>query len=170
MKALLIIDMLNDFVRKGASLYIEGAERIIPNIKREIEKAHKEGYPVIYICDAHSPDDEEFKVWPKHAVKGTEGAQIVEELKPREGDIIIEKKRYSGFYKTNLESILKEKGIKELILTGVAANICVLFTAGDALQRGFKVKIPEDCVAGLTEDDVRFLIREMRILQPGEKD
>jgi len=66
--ALLIIDMLNDFVHPKGALYIPGAEKIIPNVKRELDRAHQSGIPVIYVNDAHQPDDPEFKVWPKHAV------------------------------------------------------------------------------------------------------
>ena len=109
-KGLLIIDMLNDFVKEGAPPEVPEARRVIPAIKREIDLAHQQGYPVIYICDSHSLDDEEFKRygWPPHGVKGTKGAEIVEELKPSKEDPIIEKTTYSGFYKTKLDDTLQK--------------------------------------------------------------
>ena len=96
--ALLVIDMLNDFVREGAPLEVPDTRKVIPAIKREIEHANREGRQIIYICDAHEPDDIEFKrfKWPVHAVKGTIGAQIIDDLKPSNSDIIIEKTTYSG--------------------------------------------------------------------------
>ncbi|MCM8798423.1 MAG: cysteine hydrolase [Candidatus Omnitrophica bacterium] len=166
-KALLIIDMLNDFVLKGAPLEVPRAREIIPKIREEIDKAHKENIPIIYICDAHRKDDVEFKVWPSHAVKGTKGADVIEELKPQEGDHIVYKTTYSGFYKTELEKLLKKLKVNALILTGILTNICVLYTGVDALMRGFSVEIPEGCTAGLNTEDEKFALRQIReILKP----
>ena len=166
-KALLIIDMLNDFVLKGAPLEVPSARGIIPRIKEEIEKARKEKIPIFYICDAHKKDDPEFKVWPPHAIQGTKGQEVIEELKPQKNDFIIFKTTYSGFYKTNLEKLLRKLKIEELIITGILTNICVLYTAVDALMRGFKVEIPEGTVAGLNPDDEKFALRQIKeILKP----
>ena len=77
-KALLVIDMLNDFVRKGAPLEVPEARRVLPVIRAEIDKARREGSRVIYLCDRHRPDDPECEKfgWPPHAVKGTPGAEV----------------------------------------------------------------------------------------------
>lgn len=130
-EALLIIDMLNDFVLKGAPLEVPETRKVVPKLKKEIEKARAEGNPVIYICDAHAPDDKEFSKfgWPPHAVKGTKGAEVVEELKPQKDDVLIEKTTYSGFYKTDLDETLRKLGIDSLRLTGCVTHICVMFTA-----------------------------------------
>jgi nicotinamidase-related amidase len=163
-EALLIIDMLNDFVLEGAPLEVPETRRIIPNIKREIEKARTEGYPVIYVCDRHAPDDREFSKfgWPKHAVKGTKGAEVVDELRPNEGDIVIEKTTYSGFYRTNLDETLKRLNIDSLRLTGCVTHICIMFTASDAVLRDYKVTVVEDSVAGITREDHEAAIRIMK--------
>jgi len=166
-KALLIIDMLNDFIQEGAPLRVPGADRIIPNIKREVGKARSEGVPVIYICDRHRKDDPEFKVWPPHAIEGTRGAEVVDELKPQRGDYLVPKLTYSGFYGTDLERILRELGVNHLIITGVCTEICVLYTSADAYMRGYRVTVPEDCVAGLTEEDHRFALKQItQVLKP----
>lgn len=162
--AILVIDMLEDFVREEAPLEVPSTRKIIPFLQKELKKAREMGIPVIYICDAHERDDIEFKKygWLPHCIKGTEGARIIEELKPEEGDIIVEKKTYSGFYKTNLEEILKEKGIENLYLTGCVTHICVLFTASDAVLRGYNVFVLEEGVAGLEEEDHRAALRIMK--------
>jgi nicotinamidase-related amidase len=166
-KALLIVDMLNDFVLKGAPLEVPRAREIVPHIKEEIDKARKEKIPIIYLCDAHSKDDPEFKVWPSHAVKGTKGQEIIVELKPEKRDFVIFKTTYSGFYKTKLEKLLRKLKVEKLIVTGILTNICVLYTAVDALMRGFDVEIPEKAVAGINPEDEKFALRQIKeVLKP----
>lgn len=159
--ALIIIDMLNDFVLPGAPLEVPSTREIIPAIKREISAARAEGMPVIYVCDAHAADDREFAAWPPHAVKGSRGARVVDALKPQEGDIIVEKPTYSAFYRTDLENILNNRGIKTLVITGCVTNICILYTAYEAVVRGYKVTVPRDCSAGLDKSDHDFAFRQM---------
>ncbi len=161
-KALFIIDMLNDFVRPDGALYIEGSEKIIDRIRKEKEKAHKEGFAVIYICDSHRKDDPEFEIWGKHCVKETGGADVIEELKPSLGDIVVKKTTYSGFYNTDLEEILKRENIIHLVLTGVATNICILYTAASARMRRFKVDVIRDAVRGLTPEDKKWALQQMK--------
>lgn len=166
-KALLIIDMLNDFVKPGAPLEVSGAGKIVKNIKVQIDKAMAEGTAVIYVCDFHDADDPEFRIWPPHAVSGTKGAEIIDEIAAKRSDIIIQKKTYSGFFETELDEVLKRLGVEEIILTGVCTEICVLYTAADAYMRGYSVAVPEDCVAGLTEDAHRFALRQIKdVLKP----
>ena len=160
-KTLLIIDMLNDFVLPGAPLEVPDTRKIISNIEREIEKARIEGYPIVYVCDAHAPDDKEFQIWPKHCVKGTKGAQVVDELKPEPKDTVVEKTTYSGFFNTRLEEVLRSLGATDFIITGCVTNICILYTASDAVLRGYKVAVPRDCVAGLNREDHEFALRQM---------
>lgn len=162
--ALLIIDMLNDFILEGAPLEVTSARVIISNIKIEIEKARDKDIPVIYICDSHEEGDPEFNRmgWPTHAVAGSRGAQVIEELKPLPRDKVITKKSYSGFFETSLEEVLKEDEISELMVTGCVTNICVLYTVADAVQRRYKVKVLKDCVAGLNPHDHEFGLRQMK--------
>lgn len=163
-EALLIIDMLNDFVLEGAPLEVPDTRKIIPSIKRSIDIARKKGLPIIYVCDAHEQNDEEFSrfKWPAHAVKGTKGAQIIDELKPASEDILIEKTTYSGFYNTKLNEILKDLDIDTLYLTGCVTHICIMFTASDAVLRGYRVTVIEDAVAGLSKEDHDAGLRIMK--------
>lgn len=161
--ALVVIDMLNDFVRKGAPLEVPETRKIIPALKRRIASARRKKEPVIYVNDAHAKKDKEFERfgWPPHAVRGTEGAEVVRDIAPREGDILIEKKSYSGFYRTSLERMLKKRGIQKLHLAGCVTNICILFTASDAVLRGFDVCVDEKLVAGLDRKSHLFALEQM---------
>lgn len=153
--ALLIIDMLNDFVLEGAPLEVPDTRNIIPVIKGEIEESRKKNNPVIYVCDAHDADDKEFSKfgWPAHGVKGTEGAGVVQELKPEEGDIIIEKNTYSSFFNTRLDETLKRLGIDHIRLTGCVTHICILFAAYEATLLDYNVSVVKEGVAGLAKED-----------------
>ncbi len=162
MKALLIIDMINDFVEEKGALFVEGAKNLIPNINEKIKKFREEGGLIIFVCDAHSEDDKEFEVWGKHAVKGTWGSEIAGGMDYREGDIRVDKTRFSAFFKTNLEDILKEHGIEKVYLTGILTDICVLYTAGDAYMRGFKVAVFKDCVKSVSEERHEWALKHMK--------
>ena len=150
--AVLVIDMLNDFV-KGA-LRVEKAKDIVPRLKELLAWAREKGVPVIYVNDAHIRGvDAELKLWGQHAIKGTWGAQGVEELAPKPGDFVVEKRRYSAFFGTDLDLLLRELGVDTLILTGLVTNVCVQHTAADAFFRGYKLIIVSDCCEALTEED-----------------
>jgi len=127
----------------------------------------REHIPVIYVCDKHRKDDPEFAVWPKHAVNGSPGSEIIAELKPRSRDYIVDKTTYSAFFRTKLEKLLKKLGTKKIIITGLVTEVCVLYTAVEACMRGFRVEVPEDCVAGLNDADHRFALRQInKYLKP----
>jgi nicotinamidase-related amidase len=146
----MVIDMINDFVT--GVFKNERAEKIIPDIQRLLNFARENKIPVIYVNDAHLPNvDTEFDVWPQHAVAGTWGAQVVDELKPKKGDFVIEKRRYSAFHGTGLDQLLRELKVDTLILTGVVTDICIQHTAADAFFRGYKIIVPEDCVETIDE-------------------
>lgn len=163
-EALLVIDMLNDFVLEGAPLEVPETRNVLQVIRSEIAQARKRGNPVIYVCDAHDSDDREFTKfgWPAHAVEGSAGAQVVEEIKPQPGDAVIKKQTYSGFFNTRLDGVLKDLGVTGLRLTGCVTHICILFTASDAVLRDYKVTVVEDGVAGLSREDHDAAIRIMK--------
>ncbi|MEA1994881.1 MAG: isochorismatase family cysteine hydrolase [Campylobacterota bacterium] len=161
-KALLIIDMLNDFILSGAPLEIPEARNIIPNVKKEIEEARKNKEYIIYVCDSHTEDDKEFKIWPKHAVRGTEGAKVVKELSPQKEDFIIEKTTYDGFYQTELESLLKQLNVDELTIVGCVSNICIMYTTSSAVLRGYKVNIPLNCIASIDEEGKDCALKQFK--------
>ncbi len=160
-EALLIIDMLNDFCREDAPLFVPMTRAVIPNIRREIGRARREGTPVVYVCDAHDKDDIEFKSWPPHAVEGSPGAEVIDELKPSARDIIIHKKTLLGFHNTDLEEKLRGLGAGSVKITGCVTNICVMLIAVEAAVRGFKVRVPRDCAAGLDMEMHGFALREL---------
>jgi len=162
-QGLIIIDMLNDFVKAGAPLEVPEARKVLPNIKRRLQQAREAGIPVFFVCDSHEENDREFSRmgWPPHAVKGSEGAQVAEEISPLPGEKIVTKTTYSGFYNSALESLLRSLGVQELIITGCVTNICVLYTAADAVMRGFNVVVPADSVAGLSREAHNFALKEM---------
>lgn len=158
--AVVVIDMLNDFV--GGKLGFERAKAIVPNIRRLIDSAHERSIPVIYICDAHSPEDPELKLWGEHAMAGSEGAQVVPELRPTKGDSVLEKHTYNIFYNTDLDELLRGMGVKRLVLTGVVTEICVQNSAAGAFLRGYEIVVPEDCVASPDEDVHRASLEYMK--------
>lgn len=162
-EALLVIDMLNDFVLPGAPLEVPKTREVLPAIRTRIASARAAGWPVIFVCDAHQPDDPEFSRmgWPPHAVRGTRGAEVVAELAPQETDPIVEKTSYSAFLHTGLEGLLQALDVERLTLTGCVTNICILYTAYDAVCRGFEVNVPVACVADLAPEDGAYALRQM---------
>ena len=162
--ALLVIDMLNDFVLQGAPLEVPETRDILPALQKRLAAARRAGWPVIFVCDAHAPDDSEFSRmgWPPHAVAGTAGAQVVAELAPEADEWLVTKTAYSGFFGTDLDAVLKKLQLENLVLTGCVSNICVLYTAADAVMRGYQVEVPTGCVASINEEDGAFAYRQMR--------
>jgi nicotinamidase-related amidase len=160
-KALLIVNMLRDFIDPGAPMEVQGARDIIDSIAGEIRYAREKGRPIIFLCDRHEVDDPEFELWPAHAVRDTPGAEVVEALAPQPGDFVIEKSSYSGFFHTELDVLLDELDIDDLLICGVPTNVGVLYTAVDAMMRGIGVIAPETCVAASNADDHRFALRQI---------
>ncbi len=153
--AIVVIDMLDDFVT--GNLRVERAARIIEPLVQLLDVARRKGIPVIYSNDAHYPEDFEItRKWGVHAIKGSPGAQIIHELRPVKNDFIVEKRTYSGFYETGLDSLLRSlhggKGVGTLILCGLHTDICVRHTSADAFFRGYKLVIVEDGVEALTQE------------------
>lgn len=157
-KAILVIDMLNDFLHERGALYCgDRAREIIPRVR---ELVRREGGKVFFICDSHREDDPEFRLFPPHCVEGTWGGEIVEELRDIEGEVV-RKRRFSGFFDTDLDERLKRAGASLLIVCGVCTDICVLFTVADARNRDYDVVVYEDCVASFDEEAHRFALRHM---------
>jgi len=165
-KALLVVDMLHDYVDEGSPMELPLARSIVPALQRRITQARLDGIPVIYINDVHEDDDPDFQVWPRHAVRGTPGAQVIPPLSPRPEEVAVARVSYSGFFETKLEEVLNALGITDLILCGQAADACVMMTGVDALMRGFHVEVPEDSVAGTTEEGKIFALRRLALLKP----
>jgi len=158
--ALIIIDMINDFVT--GKLGFKEAQEIIPNIQRLLAATRTNGVPVIYVCDSHSPDDVEVGVWGQHALAGTESAQVISQLKPLKNEPIVPKQTYSMFFSDEPRGLLKKMGVKELILVGVATDVCVQNSAAGAFFNGYSIIIPEDCVAAHTQLGHKYALGYMK--------
>ena len=162
-RALVVVDMIEDFVREGGALYCgPSMASIVPVIRRELDRAHTAGEAVVYLKDDHLPDDAEFAMFPPHAVVGTKGAEIVPELAPAAGDVVIPKRRYSGFFGTDLDITLRERNVDTLRLVGDCTNICVLYTAADARNLGYAVEVVR---AGVTSFDLEAHADALRELE-----
>jgi nicotinamidase-related amidase len=135
--------------------------RIIPVIQKEIARARGASEPVVYLTDNHLPGDAEFQIFPPHAIVGTKGAQIVPELAPVTDDVVIPKRRFSGFFGTDLDITLRERGVDTVRLVGDCTNICVLYTAADARNLGYAVEVPENAVTSFDEEAHRDALREL---------
>ncbi|MCE4621854.1 MAG: cysteine hydrolase [Desulfurococcales archaeon] len=165
--AVIVVDMQNDFVKPQGKLYVPTAEETIEPIRKLLGKARAHGVKIFYTQDTHYDGDPEFEIWGEHVKHGTWGWQIIDELKPQDGDIVIVKTRYDGFYGTPLDDLLKVYGIKNTVIVGTVANICVLHTAASAALRWYKVVVPMDGVSALTEFDYHATLRQISWLYKG---
>lgn len=160
--ALIIIDMLNDFVNENGALYVgDTVKNIIPEIQKKIAKYREDKRPIIYLCDSHDENDREFEMFPKHAVAGSKGSEIHKDLRPQADDFVIPKTRYSGFYNSRLTDVLQEKGIDSVELAGVCTHICVLYTCADARNRDLAVVVDRRCVDSFDRAAHEFALKEM---------
>ncbi len=157
--AVLVIDMANDFVYPtgviadaGGAEYQQRAQAIIPPLGRLLDAARNAGILVIYTTDAHQEGDIELKKWPPHAMKGTWQAEIVPDLKPAAGDVVLEKQTYSPFLSTELEETLRSRGITRLYITGLHTDCCARHTSGDAFQKGFDLVWVTDGMQAFTDE------------------
>lgn len=161
--AVVIIDMLNDFIGPEATLRCENGEAIVPNIRKLIDFAHDQGIQVIHVQEAHRKNDRDFRVRPVHAVKGTWGSQFIPELQPEEdkGDYVVQKRRHSAFSYTDFDLFLREEEIDTVVLTGVWTNVCVRSTASDALYHGYNIICLSDSTASKDDDMHRSGLRDI---------
>ncbi len=157
--ALVVIDLANDFVYPGGVIadaggpeYQRRAQAILPNLERLIEGAREAGVLVVYATDAHTPDDSELAKWPPHAMKGTRWAEIVADLAPRSGDLVLEKTTYSPFVSTAIHEELKRRSITRLYITGLHTDCCARHTSGDAFQRGYDLVWVTDAMQAFTDE------------------
>jgi nicotinamidase-related amidase len=158
--ALLIIDMINAFDFKGAKAMLPravAAARATAALKR---RAHKAGVPAVYVNDNFGRWRSDFHQLLKHCLRSP-GRHIARLLKPGKDDYFVLKPKHSGFQFTTLDVLLEHLGAETLILTGVAGNFCVLFTAHDAYMRDYRLVVPQDCVASLRESDDRGALEHM---------
>jgi nicotinamidase-related amidase len=161
MRALIIVDMLNDFV--DGKLANPKAQGIIEPLQRLLAHARDEGWVVVYSNDAHQPDDPELRVWGEHAMAGTHEADVIPQLEPRDGEIVSPKRAYGAFEFTGLDEQLKERGVDEVVITGQHTHICVRHSSYGALIHGYGITIPRDAVCGFegVDEDEALAYLEM---------
>jgi len=160
--ALLLIDVINDFEFDDGDSLLKLALPVGKNIARLKKQAKAAGVPAIYINDNFGKWQSDFRKIVSHCRDdGTTGKPFVELLLPDEDDYFVLKPKHSGFYSTTLELLLEHLTATNLILTGIAGNNCVLFTANDAYMRDFKLFVPSDCVVSLTEEENSYALKQM---------
>jgi nicotinamidase-related amidase len=179
--AILVIDMQNDFVK--GKLKCDRADKIVLKIKQLLDNARARQIPIFFCIDEHLPADTyEMNLWGPHAMKGTDGAKIIDEFEAHKGkkidiiertklattthEYVIPKRTYSAFDGTGLEGFLRGiydgKGADTLIITGLHTNICDRHTCYDAFVRGFDIIVPEDGVEAFTEEEHKSGLEYMK--------
>lgn len=146
-RVLMVIDTQEGFTRRG-NLASERTTAAIPRIRRIVEEERGRGTPVIFTKDSHVENDAEFEMFPRHCVVGTDEHDLAEELREFEPEAaaVVEKRRYSAFFDTKLEEILRDLDPDEVHVVGVCTDICVLHTTADLRNRDFRVVIRGDGV------------------------
>jgi nicotinamidase/pyrazinamidase len=164
--ALIVADMLNDFLDPQGSLFVGPQGRaIIPFVAEKIKATRARGGVVVFVCDAHAPDDREFKHFAPHAVKGSWGAQIIPELPPEPGDYRVAKTRYSAFAHTDLDAILQREQVSQVEVVGVCTSICVMETVKELFDRDLPALVYREGVADFDPEAHAFALKHMaRIL------
>ncbi len=165
--ALIMVDMQNDFVKEGGSLVVPDAEGTIPAIRGLLDLARQSGMKVVFTQDTHTEGDPEWEIWPEHVREGSWGWQIVDELAPREDELVIRKVRYDAFYGTHLDHFLRIWDVDTLVVCGTVANICVHYTAASAALRWYDVSIPKDATSALDLFDLESSLRQTALLFAG---
>ena len=166
--ALVVIDMQNDFVKRGGSLLVPDAEGTIPAIARLLDLARRSGMHIVYGQDTHEPGDREWELWPEHCRRGSWGWQIVAELAPRVHETVLRKTRHDAFYETPLDQLLRAWRTDTLVICGAIANIGVQYTAASAALRWYTVVIPRDAISALEPFDLESSLRQAAFVFAGQ--
>ena len=161
-KALIIVDMLKDFMEEKGALFCGNECRgIIPFVVETVETMRRHGDVIIFLGDCHDEDDKEFDLFPPHCIVNSEGAELIDELKVMPGEYFINKRRYSGFYGTNLDEILTKENVHEVYLAGVCTSICVMETVSDLRNRDYPTFVFRKGVADFDQEAHDFALKRM---------
>src|SRR3982750_3672631 len=161
--ALLLIDVINDLDFPEANQLLRYARPMARKLLRLKQRAKKAGVPVIYVNDNFGRWQSDFRRQVNHCLReNSRGHEIVSLLQPDEDDYFVLKPKHSGFFSTTLETLLRYVGATKLILTGIAGNFCVLFTANDAYMRDYELLIPSDCTISNTGRENREALNLMK--------
>ena len=160
--ALLLIDVINDFEFEGGEKLLPLALPVGKAIAELKRAARQAGIPAIYVNDNFGKWRSDLNKIVSHCLEDeVRGKSFVEMVTPDQDDYFVLKPKHSGFYSTTLELLLKHLGARSLILTGIAGNNCVLFTANDAYMRDYKLFVPSDCVVSETEAENQYALEQM---------
>jgi len=160
--ALLLIDVINDLDFPQADELLQSALPMAKKIQQLKTSAQQAGAPVIYVNDNFGRWQSDWKSQVAHCERPeSNGREIVQLLRPDSDDFFVLKPKHSGFYSTTLDVLLQHLSCRSVILTGIATNICVLFTANDAYMRDYRVRVPRDCSAANRQTDHDDAIRQM---------
>ena len=175
--ALLVIDVQHDFIDEKAPVHCVGGKDMLPRIKRLIEACRKANIPVIYTQEVHRASGIDMGreldgAEPDHCLIGGRGVEIMEEIAPEPGDIVVTKPRYNAFLGTDLEFVLNGLRVlphDTLIICGDATNVCVHYTGAEAHQRDYRIKVVEDCCAGSSWEEHEAALTQLNYLQAGAR-
>ncbi len=163
--ALILIDVINDMEFPEGDQLLRYALPMADRLAALKRQATEASIPVVYVNDNFGRWRSNVQAQVEHCLRdGVRGQPLVERLKPVEDDYFVLKPKHSGFFSTTLDILLDYLQVKTVILTGVAANICVLFTANDAYMRDFHLIVPADCVASNTVEENRYALEQMRVV------
>jgi nicotinamidase-related amidase len=167
--ALLLLDVINDLEFEEGGLLLEHMLPMAERLATLKQRARAAGIPAIFVNDNYGRWQSDFARLIAHCLEpGIRGKPVVELLRPEEDDYFVLKPKHSGFFSTTLDVLLDYLGARTLILTGVATNICVLFTANDAYMRDFHLVVPGDCVAANDLEDNRHALKQMKTVLKAE--
>jgi nicotinamidase-related amidase len=162
-KALLLVDVINDLDFPEADQMLPAALAMAHQLLRLKTRARKAGIPAIYVNDNFGRWKSDFRATIEHCLrKNVRGRELAEILRPKEDDYFVLKPKHSGFFSTTLETLLRYLGPSTLILTGIAGNFCVLFTANDAYMRDYNLIVPRDCTVSNTPEENETALQLMR--------
>jgi nicotinamidase-related amidase len=161
--ALLLIDVINDMEFEGAEALLEQAVPMAHRIAELKRRAKLAGIPTIYVNDNFGRWQSDFRRVVEHCLQdGVRGEPVARILQPEDDDYFVLKPKHSAFYATTLDTLLTYLGARTLILTGIAGNICILFSANDAYMRDLNVFVPADCVVSNTASENQHALDQMR--------
>jgi nicotinamidase-related amidase len=153
--AVIIVDLVKDNMKPEYPISAR-IRSILPSVQKLIGAARDRGYRIVFACDSYLPDDFIFQGRMRHhAIQGTPGADVIDDLLRRPEDMVLHKRRFSAFFQTGLEETLRIQGIDTVVVAGVATEVCVLTTAMDGICHGFRVVVLEDCCTSHREDTHR---------------
>ena len=166
--ALLLIDVINDLAFEGSGDIVAQAEPMAARLSALKRRATAAGIPAIYVNDNFGQWRSDFRKTVAHCTsRSSPGWRVSNRLKPSARDYFVLKPKHSGFFDTTLDTLLGTLRIRRVILTGIAGNICVLFTANDAYMRDLKIFAPADCIVSNTAADNDHALRQIASVVKG---